>query len=299
MKKIKPYKTRKDAMKREKLIMIVSSGFVLAALTMTGLYMRQQSLQEQNDGYSMDLSQLENNVEDKYAELTESVEPPVQVADNSGIELNPIADMPAIIEGTEEAPLLDEELDYMPREDSIIDDSPVAEANSGLVEIPGLTDGTMEAPVVEEATEIIAPQLSFTEEEGLCAPVEGSILMHYNMDSTVYFSTLDQYKYNPAVIFQAVEGSNVVACADAKVKEIYQNEEIGHAMVLELGNGYEVTYGQLAAIHVNVGDTVAANQVIATVAKPTKYYVTEGCNLYFALNKDGQTVNPEELLPLE
>lgn len=296
-KKIKPYKSRKDTVKRERIIMLVSSGFVLAALTMTGLYMRQQSLQEQNDGYSVDLSQMENNVEDKYAELTENVEPPVQVADNSGADREPLVNVPATIEGTEEAPLLDEELDYMPKIDSAVEQTDVAEANSGRIEIPGLTDVPVEAPAAEELPEITTQQLSFTEEEGLIKPVEGNVLMHYNMDNTVYFATLDQYKYNPAVIFQAEEGSNVVACADAKVKEMYQNEEIGHALVLELGNGYEVTYGQLAAIHVNVGDKVAANQVIATVAKPTKYYVTEGCNLYFALERYGETVNPEDLLP--
>ena len=66
---------------------------------------------------------------------------------------------------------------------------------------------------------------------------------------------------------------------------------------MELGNGYEVTYGQLAALHVQVGQQVSANQVIATVASPTKYYVTEGTNLYFAMEKDGQAMNPEEMLP--
>lgn len=301
-KRIKPYKSRKEAVKRERIIMIVSSAFVMAALTMTGLYMKEQSLQEQEDGYSVDLAELENNVDEKYNELAEGVTPPVLVADNGGVESNPIVGAPIIVEApvedpVVEKPVLDEELDYMPREDSIIDDAPVAEANSGLVEIPGLTDIVEEAPIQEAVPEVTAQQLIFAEEEGLFPPVVGTVLMHYDMDRTVYFETLDQYKYNPAVIYQAAEGSDVLACTDGKVTEIYQNEEIGQAVVLDLGNGYHVTYGQLKDLKVAVGDYVQPNQVIASVAAPTKYYSVEGSNLYFAMDRNGEAVNPEDMLP--
>lgn len=296
MNRIKPYKTRKQAVKRERIIMLVSSAFVMAALTMTGIYMKEKSEQEQDDGYSVDLAELETNVEDKYQELSEGITSQMEVADNSVVEETPVVEEPVLVAEVpvEETPLIDEELDYMPREDSIVDFS-VTEVGSAQVEIPGLTD--MEEPAEEVASGAVQQELTFTEEEGLYAPVNGSVLMHYNMDNTVYFATLDQYKYNPAVIFQAEEGSNVLACADGRVKEIFSNEEIGQALVLELGNGYEVTYGQLAALNVNVGDYVSANQVIATVAQPTKYYVTEGSNLYFAMERNGETINPEDLLP--
>ncbi|MBQ7775367.1 MAG: peptidoglycan DD-metalloendopeptidase family protein [Lachnospiraceae bacterium] len=293
MDRIRPYKNRKQAVKREKIIMFASSAVVLAALTMTGVYMKEKNAQEQDGNYSVDLAQLETNVEDKYTELVEDVQPPVQVADNSVIEDTPVIESP-MVEGEI---LPDEELDYMPWEESIVDDSPVAEVNSGLVEIPGLTDIVEEAPIEEAPAEVLGQEVTFAEEEGLYAPTTGEVLMHYNMDNTVYFATLDQYKYNPAVIYQAEVGSYALACADGIVKEVFQNEEIGHAMVLDLGNGYEVTYGQLAAYNVNVGDYVTANQVIATIASPTKYYVTEGCNLYFAMEKDGEAINPEELMP--
>ena len=42
-------------------------------------------------------------------------------------------------------------------------------------------------------------------------PVDGNILMDYNMDQTVYFPTLDQYKLSPAIAVQAVEGAPVLA----------------------------------------------------------------------------------------
>ena len=61
---------------------------------------------------------------------------------------------------------------------------------------------------------------------------------------------------------------------------------------MELGGGYEVTYGQLTGILVSEGSYVAAGDVIAQVAAPTKYYSLEGTNVYFALTKDGEPVNP-------
>ena len=56
-----------------------------------------------------------------------------------------------------------------------------------------------------------APKLSFSEDTLMEWPVDGSILLDYNMDQTVYFPTLDQYKLSPAISVQAVEGAPVLA----------------------------------------------------------------------------------------
>ena len=88
------------------------------------------------------------------------------------------------------------------------------------------------------------------------------------------------------------------ACADATVKSIYNNEEIGTAVVLDLGNGYEVTYGQLKDIQCAGGGKVTRGSQIAAVASPTKYYTLEGSNLYFSMKKDGEVINAEKMLPM-
>lgn len=289
-KRIRPYKNRKQAAKRERIIMLTSSAFVMAALTMTGIYMKEKTAQEKQDEYSIDLAELETNVEEKYAELVEEIGPSLELAENNAENIVPFEDIPVI----EKTPVSDDALDYMPREDSIVDFE-VAEVDSGLVEIPGLTDILEEVPV-EEAPEILEQSFTFTEEEGLMAPITGEVLMPFNMDRTVYFATLDQYKYNPAMIFKAEAGSEVFACADGKVVEMFQNEELGQVLVLELGNGYQAIYGQLQDVKVAVGSTVTAGQSIANVAEPTKYYSLEGCNLYFGLKKDGVAINPEGMM---
>ena len=61
---------------------------------------------------------------------------------------------------------------------------------------------------------------------------------------------------------------------------------------MDLGDGYESVYGQLTNIQVKEGDLVEKGDYIADVATTTKYYSVEGDNVYFALKKDGEAVNP-------
>ena len=66
-------------------------------------------------------------------------------------------------------------------------------------------------------------------------------------------------------------------------------------MTMELGDGYELTYGQLQDIHVQAGSYVEPGEVVGTVAAPTKYYTLEGANLYLKLTQNGTPVDPEAL----
>ena len=120
--------------------------------------------------------------------------------------------------------------------------------------------------------------------------------MSYSMDKTVYFSTLDQYKYNPALIISGAEGDQVISAAPGIVKSIDVTAETGTTVNVDLGNGYELFYGQLKEVPVKVGDYVEAKTIIGYVSQPTKYYSVEGCNLYFEMRKDGQPVNPVDYM---
>ena len=117
-----------------------------------------------------------------------------------------------------------------------------------------------------------------------------------SMDKTVYFSTLDQYKYNPAVIIAGAEGDQVISATSGIVKSIDITAETGTTVNVDIGNGYELFYGQLKEVPVKVGDPVEAKTVLGYVSQPTKYYSVEGCNVYFEMRKDGQPVNPVEYM---
>ena len=265
--------------------MLASSAFVLAALTMTGVHMKGQNVESRDDGYTLDFTALENNADDKMQEISEYNEEHLLKEEENIPELT--ANNTA---GNEiaAAPVTEDDLDYLPQE-----------VGSGHVEIPGLTDQEtlQEAAEAEQqmAERTVEKTLHFTERDGMQKPVQSDILMHYSMDKSIYFTTLDQYKYNPATIFSAEEGMTVTACAQGKVTSIFENEEIGKAVTLDLGDGYEATYGQLAEITVKENAYVNPGETIGSVAAPTKYYSAEGSNVYFALTHNGDPVNGEAL----
>lgn len=146
--------------------------------------------------------------------------------------------------------------------------------------------------VLEEPEEVITPVMG--EGQKIIRPVSGEIIIPFNMEHTVYFRTLDQYKCSNAEVLEANEGEEVLSCAGAIVSDIHESPELGQVVVLDLGGGYRATYGQLKDLQVSVGQVVEAGQIIGAVAAPTKYYCEEGYNLYFELTKDGTAVNPSD-----
>ena len=115
----------------------------------------------------------------------------------------------------------------------------------------------------------------------------------------MYFPTLDQYKYNPAVIIAGNVNEKVKAAADGKITDISTNEVTGCTVTMDLGDGYTAIYGQLKEVPYNVGAYVEAGNTIGFVNEPTKYYSLEGSNLYFELQKDGSPVDPVEYFSAE
>ena len=154
--------------------------------------------------------------------------------------------------------------------------------------------------VIEETPIVQAPvtqkTYSFSKEDMLVWPIDGNVLLNYSMDETVYFSTLDQYKYNPALIIAGNVGQEVKSAEDGKVTAIKTDAQTGVTVTVSLGDGYEAVYGQLGEVCVTQGEKITEGDIIGYLGEPTKYYSVEGCNLYFQLLKDGEPVNPLEYL---
>ena len=157
-------------------------------------------------------------------------------------------------------------------------------------------DGTSGETADTQETAGTGNQINFSENDTLIWPVSGAVLMNYSMDKTVYFSTLDQYKYNPAPIIGGAVNDQVISAGKGLVKSIDRTPQLGTTVTVDMGNGYEAIYGQLQNVQVKTGDQVQAKTVLGYLAEPTRYYSVEGCNLYFELRKDGQPIDPTQFL---
>ncbi len=142
-------------------------------------------------------------------------------------------------------------------------------------------------------------KLSFGKDSKLLWPVQGSIIMQYDMEDTVYYSTLDEYKTSSGIVIQSSEGTAIKAAADGVITKIDESEEYGVCIKQAVGNNYIATYGQVVNPEVNAGDYVEAGQTIAYVNKPTMYFTKEGDNVYFAIEKDGESLDPLNFIDYE
>lgn len=143
----------------------------------------------------------------------------------------------------------------------------------------------------------MAPEILFSEDTLMEWPVHGSILRDYNMDQTVYYATLDQYKLSPSIVVGAEEGAPVTCSVKGKVYSVEEDPQTGTTLTMELGDGYQAVYGQLKDLTVKEGDIVEKGTVIGYINAPTRYYSSEGSNLYFAMEKSGEPVDPIAYLP--
>lgn len=131
-------------------------------------------------------------------------------------------------------------------------------------ETPVETEETTDNPDSETSSEeetqstsaSVLPQVNFTEASLMQWPVEGELMMDYSMENTTYFSTLDQYKLNPAIVVKAVVGAPVKAASNGTITSIADTAKTGTTLTMDMGNGYQSVYGQLTDLLVEEGQTV-------------------------------------------
>ena len=317
----------RNGVRKERMIMLASSVLVLTALTVTGVFVQRSNRAEKED-YVVDFETIEqgsNTTADNmmtgeeldtlFAEVgTDDLDydPSFQEANSQKVEnTDEKYDISGksgqtTAENEDSDKKTDGESDLKSAEDKKESDKKENSKKEAADKTKEKTDeeegmfdesvdtalGAGEAETAEAISTTVQPSLDFKEEDGLVWPIVGDVLINYSMDKTVYFPTLQQYKYNPAIVIAAQQGAGISAAADGRVTSVGYDSVTGNTIVMDLGNGYELTYGQLENITVTEGSYVNVGDGIGTVASPTKYYSMEGSNVYFKLTKDGEPVNP-------
>lgn len=308
----------RNGVRKERIIMLATSALVLTALTVTGVFVRRSNDAEKED-YVVDFDTIggedqltaENmlsgdELDTLFADVgTDDLDydPNFQEAnsqnvENSGDKLS-ASKQDGSDQGIKSKTSVADDGQGNSKEKAGAKTEVTEQTGKSEEEEEGMFDETVdtasqtgEPETAEAISTTVQPALDFHDEDGLVWPIVGDVLINYSMDKTVYFPTLQQYKYNPAIVIAASQGDNITAAANGRVTSVAYDPTVGNTVVTDLGNGYELTYGQLENIIVSEGSYVSVGDSIGTVASPTRYYSMEGTNVYFKLTKDGEPVNP-------
>ncbi|MDE6892812.1 MAG: peptidoglycan DD-metalloendopeptidase family protein, partial [Lachnospiraceae bacterium] len=264
-------RNRRNGLAKERFLMVASAVLVLGSLTATGLWLGRDG-KSKDEGYVVDLSAIENSSAGGAGEnegtLAESVrneistndldyDPYFQETNSQKVENPDESDSESMSEGAESESETKEAKEA--GEKSSAGESAEVQSGENKEEEQPAEETGEGTPALSTAMQ---PALTFSDSDTLIWPVVGNILVNYSMDKTVYFPTLQQYKYNPAIIIQANQGDLITAASAGKVISVFSDPQIGNGVTMELGGGYEVTYGQLTNILVSEGSYVATGDVI-------------------------------------
>ena len=296
--------------RREKFIRVAGSALVLAAVTVTGVFVYQNSQPKQQEENIVDFSVLEEEDEQPAAEAqNRSVQNYTSGGETGELDYDPyyaaqdeLLNQPVQAQNTESRIVAESEDSQAEWEDGQPREVGYGEYTEGELkavqeqEMASVHENSLEIQEAVANAVLEEQKLHFDENTALQWPVAGNVVLNYSMDKTVYFPTLQQYKYNPSIVISAGLGTNIACAADGIVKSVYLDPQTGGTVVMKLGNGYELTYGQLMDISVEEGEFVQSGVYIGKVGAPTKYYAREGTNVYFKMTKDQEPVNPLEYL---
>ena len=286
-------KSQETKLYKGKTVLALALGAVVAVTAIVAVQVTKEkenqaeNLYENRQEESLDLTQglpRETTTGNTFIQVETSID---SIGDAALVDAETTIDMSNIMDATDEtlANLVEQETEETERN---------TERREEQIDLAQETESAAGEGTVQ--VDVSALALSFTKESRMSWPVEGDVISSFSMNGTVYFPTLDQYKYNPAMLIRSDVNTPVLAAADGVVFEVSSNEEIGEYVRVALGNEYELVYGQLKAIEMAEGEMVTKGQVLGYVSEPTKYYTVEGNHLYLKMTEGQEALDPLDYL---
>ncbi len=156
-------------------------------------------------------------------------------------------------------------------------------------------------PTKETATEPTqaATQPAVTKKLVTASPLAGEEIYGYSMEALSYNQTTRDWRVHNGVDIAAEEGTPVLAAADGTVYTTYEDDAMGHTVVIRHLGGYTTKYSSLGEdLSVSAGDTVQLGQAIGTVGSSALLESALGSHLHFAVTHQDQPIDPAEFLAI-
>lgn len=260
-------------MRKQRAVYAAVLTLVLAVTMGISLYTASSGSSEENSdqgsGYTASLPEEIEKIEPAIPDTTE-VQQSVQTPNDN-------------IEGTEGSESQPEESSSEPEEstDGSVEIIPEDLLYMSALDAPSEADQEANGIFFDPATDMMA------------WPVSGNVVMEYSLDSVIYDATLDQFRVNDSVSISAEANETVTAAASGIVAEIGYTQELGNYVVLEHGNGFRTTYGQLDDnIPVTVAQRVERGEAIGQLTEPVWHCIALGDHVDFKVTMDGEPVDP-------
>ena len=165
------------------------------------------------------------------------------------------------------------------------------------------TIGTEDVPVIATQPQTTATETTPapTEKRVLktMSPVEGSAISGYSMEALSYNQTTRDWRVHNGIDLAAEDGAPVAAAADGEVYTVYEDDTMGHTVVIRHNDGYTSCYSSLSdKLEVKPGDKVVMGDTIGYAADSAIVESTLGSHVHFSVTHYDEPMDPEEFLAL-
>ena len=131
------------------------------------------------------------------------------------------------------------------------------------------------------------------------SPVSGDAVFGYSMEALSYNQTTRDWRVHNGIDLAAETGAEVAAAADGEVYAVFEDDSLGHTVVIRHADGYTTSYACLTEnIAVKAGDRVTAGQTIGYAGESAVVETTLGSHVHFSVSRYEEPLDPAEFLSL-
>ena len=171
------------------------------------------------------------------------------------------------------------------------------------------TLGTEDIPVIAtqpQATTGTAPTATETTPEPTrkrtlktMSPLEGDPIFGYSMEALSYNQTTRDWRVHNGIDLAATDNQPVMAAADGEIYTVFEDNAMGHTVVIRHNDGYTTCYSSLSdAVTVKPGDKVTMGDTIGYAADSAIVESSLGSHVHFSVTHYDEPMDPSEFLSL-
>lgn len=180
----------------------------------------------------------------------------------------------------------------------------VALQETDAATVPVVIAETEDVPAIAttpKSTTATTPPATTAAETALktMSPVTGEAIVGYSMEALSYNQTTRDWRVHNGVDIAAEAGTPVCAAADGEVYTVYEDDSLGHTVVIRHNGGYTTRYSSLSEdVQVKAGDTVTMGAVIGYVSDSALVETTLGSHVHFSVSYQDSLMDPAVFLTL-